>query len=213
MVLAIFALRNSPMPRLASFTLPILALLAALVAPRPAQARAWGFDRDTVYEWSAGAAGRAQLVNGGASLALDSVFVEGAGKPWGALYFAFAENAEKVFVPAVPAAALAYTLPPAAAVPLRTFDVMPSTCALKVTADSVVVDTLSVRLRVRSLAGEEDTLVVTGTGCGSLFVGLRPAFAPSPRLPGGPAGLSRDALGREVAPAPRFPVRILPERK
>lgn len=189
------------MPRLVVLTLPLL--LCALVPA--AHARGWGFDRDTVYEWGDAATGRTRLVNGGPGpLALDSMIVEAAGKPWEELSFVFssAATAEKLFRPAFSAGALTDTVPSGGFAWLRTFDVIPSTCTLKIAADSAQgADTLSMRLRVRSKAGEEDTLVVTGASCARLSVSLRPFLAPGRRPV--PANGGRDALGRNLPP-PRF---------
>jgi hypothetical protein len=186
------------------FFLPVLlCALAGLAAS--AHARSWGFDRDTVYEWGDVSTGRAKLVNDGpAALVLDSAFTETLLKPWGELSFALDAGStfEKIFRPAFPASALDPVITSGGHASLRTFDVIPSTCTLKIAADSTV-DTVSVRLRVRSTEGEEDTLVVTGTSCARLSVGLRP-LAPGVPAASAPAAGDRDALGRETFPAKDF---------
>jgi hypothetical protein len=187
--------------------LPVLLCALAGLAVS-AHARNWGFDRDTVYEWGDVATGRTRLVNGGpGALALDSAFAETLAKPWGELSFALDAGTtfEKIFRPAFPASGLEATILSGGQGSLRTFDVVPSTCTLKVAADSTAgADSVSVRLRVRSKAGEEDTLVVMGTSCARLSVGLRP-LAPGVPAVHASGATDRDALGREAVPAKDFP--------
>lgn len=178
-----------------------------------AEARDWGFSKDTVYEWKPGG-DTVWLANSSAdTLRLDSLFVEDvAPSDWIDMSFLFGmvlqDSPDRDY--------RAYTLyqfprtvikmdeasvPPNDSVPLRAFDVW-KTCIVKrgVTFSSEP-DDFVVRLKFRSWENEEDTLIVKGHYC-----------IPNAIIPHGVLKLNesfevgdRDLNGRRVLPPRNFP--------
>lgn len=172
-----------------------------------AEARDWGFSKDTVYEWKAGGDTVGLVNNGADTLRLDSVFAEEVNsRNWHYVSLFYRgqhgysvsqwEPSAKVFIDSVS---------PQSVLELYRFSVA-NILAKRSTEPSASAegDTLRVRLRFKSTAGEDDTLMVVGTCCGTTDMRFTPD---RPRLfKYGVFG--RDILGRTVTSSARFPVLI-----
>lgn len=180
-----------------------------------AEARDWGFDKDTVYEWKAGGDTVGLVNNGADTLRLDSVFAEGMDMAyWADVSFEYQALgppfSEHVFYSygLIQDFNTAYKMagdkiPPGQFVLLRQFDVS-SGCLAAASGDpSWTGDTLKVLLRFKSTQGEMDTLKVMGNRCPSSLI-----MSPKRKLRAPAPLLDRDGLGRKGKSSTRIPALI-----
>jgi hypothetical protein len=172
-----------------------------------AEARDWGFDKDTVYEWKAGG-DTVLLVNGGSdTLRLDSVFAEevDGSTIWGVASFLYdvpeSDSPQHYTLNQFTHRSIKLTnngIPPTRFVFLRLFDIATSAPTAKFSANlQMVGDTVMVRLRFKSTTTEEDTLIVRGTYDEVVSIQQSVPLESGLRNP----GLPRDIRGRVFSPS------------
>jgi hypothetical protein len=181
-------------------------LLWALAAG--AQARDWGFDKDTVYEWKA-VGDTALLVNNSSqSLLVDSFLVEMVFPDMDTviLYFQTRNPTQSHYwYPVFPAPnTLGFSIPSQASKVFRGFQIdrqLGEIVSQKASAS--LGDTLAARLRVLA-GGQEDTLIVMGT-----LQFIPTSLGRDRSLRGEGMGImNRDILGRDLKTVPNFPALI-----
>jgi len=180
----------------------VLGLLAFSVMAASAQERTWGFDKDTVYEWNAGGDTVRLQNNGMEMLWIDSLFGEEvSGSPWHHVsYFFRGANGEGVNESDPNTKSRLDSIPPGSTLLLYRFSVANILTKLSLSKNSDI-DTLRVRLRFKSVIGDEDTLIVMGYCCGTSLQPPRMkldrrSFSHSPR----------DVLGRALRQTTGFSV-------
>jgi hypothetical protein len=185
----------------------VCGLMWALAAS--AEARDWGFSKDTVYEWNPGGDTVWLVNNGSDTLWLDSAFAEELGaRSWHQVSFFFrGQHGFSVSEHTPNTKAMVDSVLPGSTLELHRFGV--ANIVAKQTADSFSLerDALRVRLRFRSTSGEEDTLFVFGTCCGTSI-----RFVPGQTRFSEYDILGRDVLGRSFTPSQKSPVLIKPSQ-
>lgn len=180
------------------------------------EARDWGFSKDTVYSWSAGPGGgdSVWVLNGGTdTVVLDSVITEDV-IPYEWMDVSFLHRA--INLQSSGYYYQDYTLiqnqrlrtqmvrgwvPPNDSVLILKFS-FSNFCITKYAAgSSMSPDTLAVRLRFKSLASEEDTLIVKGHYCFPNAIKPQGSLRPNDSF----ELLDRDLKGRRVLPSRNFP--------
>lgn len=172
-----------------------------------AEARSWGFDKDTVYEWNPGG-DTVMLVNNGAdTLKLDSVFAENVDSSmWGNagfIYGAIPEDLNQFTHRSIKLGGPG--TPPGQAGVFRSFRVADAAPTARISATSPLEgDTVMVRLMFKSVISEYDTLIVKGVMNRGSSIRSQRIFKNSPKdiFP------ARDILGRQLTPALGHPVSI-----
>lgn len=176
-----------------------------------AEARDWGFDKDTVYEWKAGG-DTVRLVNSGAdTLRLDSVFVEALdSSSWGNVGFYHetstqssnqSYNLNQFTHPSIKLENL--LIPGGQSDVLRYFRIADAAPTAKLSGASLMEgDTVTARLRIKSSGSEYDTLLIKGTFDVGVYV--RIPFAS--KLFQKNSVINRDIRGRAVASPNSWPV-------
>lgn len=178
----------------------LLGLIAFSVTAVCAQERAWGFDKDTVYEWSPGGDTTLITNTGSTILRFDSLIVERlGGKEWGNLSFeqlstdsqkarhTFLENVtESKTFPSVEVA-------PGQSISFMNFSITTFATTAKVSQTNFTVgDTTRARLRIVTSSSDEDTVVIQGVY--DIVSSIR--YKSRLDINTSPNGPSYDALGR-----------------